>query len=431
MSPRRRQMTRGSAMAKRREARHKMALTVAGTLAILIAFGLLYVAFKAPTGIPLKPYYNVSAQFRSVGTLETGADVTIAGHLVGQVVDLRTVKGVPTVDLQMNSGTKHLPVGTSARIRPRGLLGAEYVELTPGHSRAAIPNDGTIPATHTSAAEQISDVAAGLTPPARLHLQQMINGLGDALAGRGPELNQTLSVAPPTLENLRNGITPLLDSDATPALIAGANAVTAQLDAVRGDFAPGLRQGAKSLAPLEVESSSVSHLLETAPADMTSIDASLSRTDTVLHHVSGFAERATAFTALAPRALASLTHVLVAGRRPLGAAKTLLDHLQPAIAPTEQMTATLNPELPHLSTLLGDLTPVLSTLGPYGCDFEGFAHNWRGFLGQSIPDQTGALGPYTNLSLVLAAPGINVASLSPEPVSTDPDPSGCAGTGTH
>ena len=81
-------------------------------------------AFKAPTGIPAKPYYDVTAQFKSLGTLSQGASVSIAGNVVGEAVNLRRVGGVPTVDLQLNSSTPRLPVDTTARIRPRGADGS-------------------------------------------------------------------------------------------------------------------------------------------------------------------------------------------------------------------------------------------------------------------------------------------------------------------
>jgi phospholipid/cholesterol/gamma-HCH transport system substrate-binding protein len=386
----------------------------------------MYVAIKSPTGIPLKPYYNVTAQFNTVGTLETGAEVTIVGKFVGQVVDLRLVHGKPEVDLQMDPGTK-LPVGTTARIRPRGLLGAEYVDLTPSKSTQMIKNGGVIPATQTSHAEQLTDVFAGLTAPARTHLQGMINGLGEGLLGRGTELNQTLATAPATLTNLGQAVTPLVQSDGIQTLISGADAVTGALNQVTRDFYPGLYFGAKALAPLEAEYGSVSRLLEQAPAEMTSIDASLHTTDTVLGHVSTFAEKTTKFAALAPQALHSLTAVLV-DHKPLAAARTLLNKVEPAIAPTEAMTRTLNPELPYLSGLFDQLTPVLNTIAPAGCDLEGFTDNWRGFLGQAVAGQSGPLGPETNLSLVLAAPAVEVASAAATPTTYDPDPTGCAGT---
>jgi hypothetical protein len=270
-------------------------------------------------------------------------------------------------------------------------------------------------------------VVAGLTPPARRNLQEMINGLGEGFLGRGPELNQTLSTAPSTLQNLTNALTPVLRTGATPTLISGANAVTADLYAVRSDFQPGLHYGAKALAPLQAEASSVSQLLEAAPGDMTSIDASLARTDVVLGHVSRFAERTTRFASLAPRALASLTSVLV-DHRPLASARTLLTKLQPAISPTTVLTATLKPALPEYSRLFSAAEPVLTTIAPYGCDIYGFANNWRGFLGQGSLQQ-GPIGPNTILRLVLASPGAQVASVSALPIQADTDPKPCIGTG--
>jgi virulence factor Mce-like protein len=399
----------GVGAARRREARARRRALSAGTIAIVLSLLLLYVAFKSPSGIPLKPYYNVTAQFKSVGTLETAANVTIRGKLVGQVVDLRLVKGVPTVDLQMDPGTQQLPVDSTVRIRPRGLLGEEYLDITPGKSTQTIKPGGEIPASHTTAAEQLTDVFAGLTAPARKHMQQMINGLGDAVFGRGPELNETLSVAPSVLTTLTNGLSPLITSDSTPGLIANANALTAELDAVTYDFYPGMHYGAQALAPLQTEGASVTKLLEEAPADMTSIDASLATTDTVLGHLSRFSRQATQFTDYAPQALKSLTNVLVNGRRPLSSARTLLQKIQPAIKPTLAATSALSPELPYLSRLSNVASPVFNTLAPYGCDFDGFAHNWRGFLSIGVPTQTGPLGPYTILRLGVSGPGVELA----------------------
>ncbi|HET9074183.1 MAG TPA: MlaD family protein [Solirubrobacteraceae bacterium] len=428
MSPQRGQQTRGAGTARKRAARQRRIVLGWGAAAILASVGLLYVAFKSPTGVPLQPYYNVEASFKTIGTLNIGADVTVAGKLVGQVVDIHMHDRQPTVDLQLNSGTRHLPVGTTARIRPRGLLGAEYVDLSPTGARQTIPNGGSIPESHTSAAEQVSDVYAGLTPAARLHLQQVINGLGGGFLGRGVQLNQTLSTAPATLENLRHGLGPLIHSAGLPGLIAGANALNTQLDPVTGDFSPGMRLGAKSLAPFRAEAGPVSTLLEQAPAEITSIDTSLASVDTTLAHLSAFARQATAFTALAPRALTSLTRVLV-DHGPLSSARTLLIRLGGAISPTEQLTGTLNPELPHLSRLFDVLTPVLNTIAPYGCDFTGFAHNWRGFLGVGVPTQPGPLGPSTILRLAISAPGTQIAGSSTPATPHDANPAPCVGVG--
>ncbi|WP_249011609.1 MlaD family protein [Conexibacter sp. DBS9H8] len=419
---------RNTSSRARRDARQRVSLLSLGTLAVLAALGLLYVAFKAPTGIPLKPYYNVTAQFRSIGTLSTGANVTVRGRLVGQVVDIRLVHRVPTVDLQMNPGLTHLPVGTTARIRPRGLLGEEYIDLLPARSTRRIPNGGMIPARDTSIAISVTDLNAAFTPPARLHFQEMLDGLGAAVFGRGPQLNQTLGIAPGVLKNLISGLTPLVQADVIPSFFSGASQLNGDLVPVRGDFQPGLVNGARSLEPFAAETPSLARLLRIAPGDIRTLDGALAGTDVALAHLTTFSARTARFASVAPPALRSLTRLLTKGRVPIQSVRTVLIHLQPSIAPTEVMAATLNPELPHLSRLFQVTIPVLNTLAPYGCNFAGFTHDWRSFLGQGAP-QSGPLGPYTTLRLVLAGPALNASALSATPIVTDPNPSPCLGTG--
>jgi phospholipid/cholesterol/gamma-HCH transport system substrate-binding protein len=397
-----------------------------GAVALLVAVALMYVAFKAPTGIPLKPYYDVSAQFKSLGTLDTGADVTISGRLVGQVVNPRLVNGVPTVDLQLNSSTPQLPIDTTARIRPRGLLGAEYIDLTPGRSKQTLPNGGLIPAADNSASEQLSDLLATFNAPTRRGFGEVIQGLGEGLMGRGPELNQALATLPSTLRNLSHALTPLLArTNATANLIAGANSLVAAFDPVRQYFMPGFDAGTEGLRPFAEERASIARLLDVAPSSLTQIQGSLDTTDTVLQHLTTFADQATHFTALAPTALHSLTAVLVRGRQPLSDATALLKTVQPAIHPILGLTAALDPELAHLQRLLTEAEPALTTVSPYDCDFAGFTHNWRGFLGLGAKLQSGLLGPNTMLRTELGSPFAQVGQLSLIPPTQDVTPAPC------
>jgi phospholipid/cholesterol/gamma-HCH transport system substrate-binding protein len=399
-------LRRARTVRRRRNSATNPVLLGTGVLALLIAVGLLYVAFKAPARIPLKPYYDVTAQFSSLGTLSQEANVSIAGNYVGEAVNLRLINGVPSVDMELNTSTPKLPVDTTARIRPRGLLGAEYIELTPGHSKQTIPDGGIIRATRTSTAEQLSDVLSAFNAPARLHQAQVLNGLGEGLLGRGPQLNEMLASAPGTLHSVVKALGPLLArTGATAQLIAGGNLLLGAFDPVRQDVAEGLRQGANALRPFAQESSHVAQLLNVAPGALRSITASLNATDPTLTHLTTFASNVSGFTALAPNALRSLTNVLKKGRRPLGDLTTVLKRTQPAIAPTLSLTSALNPELPHLTSLFDVLQAPVTLIGRYGCDLEGFAHNWRGFLGLGSKVQSGPLGPYTILRTELAGSG--------------------------
>jgi phospholipid/cholesterol/gamma-HCH transport system substrate-binding protein len=79
--------------------------------------------------------YNLKAQFSDIGGLTIGSNVKIGGVTVGHVVneslDPQTYAAIVTV--QINNGVK-IPQDTSAAISSEGLLGGNYVGLSPGGS---------------------------------------------------------------------------------------------------------------------------------------------------------------------------------------------------------------------------------------------------------------------------------------------------------
>ena len=79
--------------------------------------------------------YLLKAQFSDIGGLTVGSNVEIGGVTVGHVVDAsldpQTYAAVVTV--RINNGIK-IPADTSASISSEGLLGGNYVGLSPGGS---------------------------------------------------------------------------------------------------------------------------------------------------------------------------------------------------------------------------------------------------------------------------------------------------------
>jgi phospholipid/cholesterol/gamma-HCH transport system substrate-binding protein len=79
--------------------------------------------------------YPLTAQFSSIGGLTVGSDVKIGGVVVGHVTDERldpqTFAAV--VKLEIDDAIK-IPEDTSASISSDGLLGGNYVSLSPGGS---------------------------------------------------------------------------------------------------------------------------------------------------------------------------------------------------------------------------------------------------------------------------------------------------------
>jgi phospholipid/cholesterol/gamma-HCH transport system substrate-binding protein len=78
--------------------------------------------------------YELSARFTNLGQLRKQAPVKIGGVVVGQVADIQLdpVKFESIVTLSIDSKFKDLPADTSAGIFTSGLLGENYIGLSPG-----------------------------------------------------------------------------------------------------------------------------------------------------------------------------------------------------------------------------------------------------------------------------------------------------------
>lgn len=125
-----------------------------GFFIIAALCGLMMLAFKVSglTDIGDGHYYTVTADFDNIGGLKVRAPVTVSGVKVGRVADIqldpKTYRAAVT--LQIDNGYKDLPVDTSASILTQGLLGSNYISLSPGYEQQMIKPDGRIETTHSA-----------------------------------------------------------------------------------------------------------------------------------------------------------------------------------------------------------------------------------------------------------------------------------------
>ncbi len=80
--------------------------------------------------------YTVQARFNNIGGLSVKAPVMIGGVRVGRVGNIWIDKSeyIPVVDLDIDIHYDTLPIDTGASILTAGLLGAQYIGLSPGSS---------------------------------------------------------------------------------------------------------------------------------------------------------------------------------------------------------------------------------------------------------------------------------------------------------
>lgn len=133
---------------------HKGLETLVGFFILLAIAGLLMLAFQVSdlTTYQGNKGYNVTAQFDNIGDLKVRAPVTVAGVKVGQVasivLDPKTYKAAVT--LSMNENANYIPKDSAASILTAGLLGANYISISPGFDEQFLGNGDVIHETHSA-----------------------------------------------------------------------------------------------------------------------------------------------------------------------------------------------------------------------------------------------------------------------------------------
>lgn len=194
----------------------KVGIFVLATLAVII----LVLAVVGGLNVTRRPQVNYVARFKFAGGIEPGAPVRFAGLKVGRVERAQIDPQDPTrvrVVLSIRGGT---PVHTDsvARISTLGLLGENYIEVSPGTATAAVLSGGgelkvQETAQFSELMNQMSVVmgdAQGLVKDLRANVKQ-ISGKADQLLANLNELTDA--------ENRKHVHNVLHESDRTIAMV--------------------------------------------------------------------------------------------------------------------------------------------------------------------------------------------------------------------
>lgn len=139
-----------------------------------------------------KDTYTITASFANVGDLKVRAPVAISGVKVGQVasIELNPKTFSAVVTLAINKKYNTIPVDSSAAIYTAGLLGSNYINLSPGWSQKNLRQGSAI----------------ARTSPA-LILENLIGQLLFSLGGSKEKgSNKAATVAPSAVPTLNTSI---------------------------------------------------------------------------------------------------------------------------------------------------------------------------------------------------------------------------------
>ena len=186
----------------------------ATTLVVLVA---VFLAYNANNGLPFVPTYSLSVDVPSAANLVKGNEVRIGGTRVG-VVDKITAKRlddgkvIAQLHMKLETAVKPLPTDSTILVRPRSALGLKYVEITKGTSTSGFDEGATIPLKQaTPAPVEFDEFLGTFDDKTRSAAQKQLEGFGNALAGRGQDLNQAIQALNPLLLNLGPAMANLAD----------------------------------------------------------------------------------------------------------------------------------------------------------------------------------------------------------------------------
>ncbi|MCW3014778.1 MAG: Mammalian cell entry related domain protein [Solirubrobacterales bacterium] len=379
---------------RRRSERPPLARTLARAGAAIAVVGvLLYLSVVSYNAVPGRSYTHIYADLPNVGSLATHSPVRIGGVRVGQVLAVKPAPvGGARVTLQLDRQLT-LPADSGVLIRANGLLGARYVQVLPGDSTHRLAEGDTIAAPSKAMMFGVSEALDTFDAPTRTATGVAVRELGDAVLGRGADLNQLIGDVPPAADDLHR----LTDAVLTPPgalrrLIPSLRQAVEPLDRNRRNLADILDPAATSLQPFVDRAASVRSTLERAPAALESTSTGLNAGVELLSATRTLLAQANRTLPRAPLGLHRTATLLRESHGTLDRTTRLLDAAGPAVPAALRFTSALNPLLPRLTTTFSSLTPVLRELADHECDITNFGAVFRSMTGYGGYG-SGPLGP--------------------------------------
>ncbi|MCW2954761.1 MAG: Mammalian cell entry related domain protein [Conexibacter sp.] len=210
-----------------------------GAATVLVVIVAVFLAYNANNGLPFVPTYELKAQVANAASLVDGNEVRIGGDRVGfisAIVPVTHKDGSVSAELtlKLDTNVKPLPDDSTLIVRPRSAISLKYLEITRGHSRQGFKNGATIPLRQaTPAPVEIDQVFNMFDKKTRDAQKVNLREFGNALAGRGKDINSAILDFDPLLRNL----TPVMRNLADP-------------NTGLGRFFPALERTAAIVAPV-------------------------------------------------------------------------------------------------------------------------------------------------------------------------------------
>jgi phospholipid/cholesterol/gamma-HCH transport system substrate-binding protein len=337
--------------------------------------------------IPFSPQgYRIHALFRETGLLVPNADVRISGVNVGKVatVEAQGVNSLVTMNIRPQYAP--IPVDTSAILREKTLLGEAYIELSTGNGRGKkFPDGGTIPTAQIENTQQLDQVLGSFDAQTQHNLQTLLNGTGQALAGRGQDLNDTIGNLDPAVTELSAvvGVLNQQQGNLRQVINSGATVLTTLGDR-RADLQSLITAGDQVLSATAQSNTQLTATVNALPPFLTELRTTLGTLNTtlgiaaptlrVLRPVAPLLTPAlrelTAVTGPALQLLHDAPPVLTAAKNALPAIASFTNAFRPAV---DALLPAAEQVIPVISFIAQHKQELVTAMANLGADLEGSA----------------------------------------------------------
>ncbi len=193
--------------------------TVIGALTVLITILAVFLAYNANNGLPFVQTYRLTAQVPDAAALVPGNEVRVGGVRVGVVEAIEPVTQEDgsinaALSLKLDKVVEPLPVDSTVIIRSRSALGLKYVQIVRGTDEEGYEEGAVLP---LSAAKpepvEFDELLNTFDEPTAEAMRENLYEFGNALAGRGVDLNEAIGAFEPLLPRLERVMRVLADRE--------------------------------------------------------------------------------------------------------------------------------------------------------------------------------------------------------------------------
>jgi phospholipid/cholesterol/gamma-HCH transport system substrate-binding protein len=163
-------------------------------LIVLAAFVAIYILNAQSMRFPLveESPKHITVELQNAQAVEPGQGQTVrvAGVEVGRISDVKVVRGIAAVEVELEPEYKDLiRADATALLRPKTVLKDMFLEVSPGTGRV-LDDGGRISVANTLPDVDPDEIYAALDSDTRPYLKLLVSGAGEGLKGRGTDLRE-------------------------------------------------------------------------------------------------------------------------------------------------------------------------------------------------------------------------------------------------